>query len=142
MAVVDRGEDDMGRHRERHVGQCAKRGKIMGGERLARRADARQFQMAVGSGTAMAGNMLDDGKHAAGDEPLRGRPAADRDRVGRVPVGPVRDHRIGAGNGNIEHRKAIDRDAERSQVMRDEARPEPDGGAAQQEVGNAGKAPG
>ena len=41
----------------------------LGGERLARRADTRQFQMAVGSGTAMAGNMLDDGKHAACDSP-------------------------------------------------------------------------
>ena len=33
----------------------------MGREHLARRADARQFEVAVGRGTAMARNMLDDG---------------------------------------------------------------------------------
>ena len=86
--------------------------------------------------------MLDDGEHTARDEPLRRGPAADRDLLGLRAIGAIRDHRIGAGNGNVEHGEAVDRDAERSKLMRDEARAKPYRCPTQQRVADPREARG
>ena len=113
VSRIDGGEDDMRRHGERHVGQHAEGREILGRERLARRLDAGKRQMAVGRAAAVAGYVLDDRQHSAGDEALGGGPAAERDRHRIETIGTIADHGIRAGDRDVEHGKAIDRDAER-----------------------------
>ena len=52
---------------------------------LARRLDDRQVEVAVGGGAAMAGNVLDHRQHAAGEQPLGGGAAEQRDLSGVSP---------------------------------------------------------
>ena len=64
---------------------------------VARRIDARQRAMAVDRGAAVAGDVLDDRQHAAGQQALADGAAERRDARGLVAVGAVADHGVGAG---------------------------------------------
>ena len=81
--------------------------------------------MAVDPGAAMAGNVLDDRQHAALEQPLAHRSGKLRDATRLGSVGPVADHRIRPGNRQVEHRQAIDRDAELFEIVGDQPRAEP-----------------
>ncbi len=81
--------------------------------------------MAVDPGAAVARDVLEDRQHAAGEQPLAHRPAEASDAVGLGAIGAVADHRIGAGAGQVEHRQAVDGDAEPSQIVGDQAGAEP-----------------
>jgi len=49
-----------------------------------------------------------------------------RDATGLVSVSPVTDYRMRFGNWNIKHRQAVDRDAEISEIIRNQPGAEPD----------------
>ena len=61
--------------------------------------------MAVDGGAAVAGNMLDDRQHAAGQQPSHTARPSVATTVGLVAVGAVADDGVGAGHGNVEHRQ-------------------------------------
>ncbi len=76
--------------------------------------------MTVGGRAAVAGQMLYDGKNAAGLQTLRDRPS-DLGHFARLTaVSPVANHRVASGNRNVGNRKAIDVYAERPEVGRDQ----------------------
>ena len=69
-------------HRHRQVGERPERREIARELLAAGRLDHRQLEMAVGAGAAMAGDVLDDRRDAAGDQP-RHRGAARTSRPAR-----------------------------------------------------------
>ncbi len=77
--------------------------------------------MAVDPGAAVPRNVLEDGQHAALDQPLAHRQAKTRHAVGLSPVGAVPDYQVGAGNRQVEHRKAVDGDAKSAEIVGDKA---------------------
>ena len=81
--------------------------------------------MAVDAGAAMTRDVLEYRQHAALDQPLANRPGEARDPVGIAAIGAVADHRVGAGNRQIEHRQAVDGDAEPRKVIGDQPSAEP-----------------
>mgnify|MGYP001586967502 CR=1 FL=1 len=90
--------------------------------------DHRQSGVAVGGGAAMARQVLEDRQDAAGQQPL-GDGFGDVGDFGNVgTIGPVPDHRVAAGNRNIRDRQAVDVDAERMQIGRDQASGKSGGG--------------
>ena len=74
--------------------------------------------MAVGGGAAVAGNVLDDRQDAAREQPFAHRPAERGDGVGVVAVGAITDDFVRARDGNVEHGRAIDRDADVAKIRR------------------------
>jgi hypothetical protein len=82
--------------------------------------------MAVDPSAPMAGDVLDDRQHAAFEQPVARRSSKFRDATGLASVSPVADYRIRSGNGNVEHREAVDRDAEISEIVRNQPGAEPD----------------
>ena len=96
--------------------------------------DHRQPHMAVRRGAAVPGQVLEDRQHAALHEPGRDRRRDRRHLLGRVAVGAIPDHRVGAGDRDVRHRQAIHIDAEREQITGDQARPEPRGFEARRPV--------
>jgi len=82
--------------------------------------------MAVDPSTPMAGDVLYDRQHAAVEQPVARRSGKFRDATRLGSVGPVADHRMRPANWNVEHRKAIDRDAEISEIVRNQPSAEPD----------------
>jgi hypothetical protein len=76
--------------------------------------------MAVGGGAAVAGKMLEHRQHTAVGQPGRDRARDGRDLGGGVAIGAVADHRIGVAHRHVGNRQAVDRDAERRQVRRDQ----------------------
>ena len=81
--------------------------------------------MAVDPGAAVPGNVLEDRQHAACEQPLAQRQAETRDPLRLDAIGAVADHRIGPGNRQVEHRKAIDGDAELGEIVGDQPGAEP-----------------
>ena len=65
--------------------------------------------------------MLHDGQDTAGEQPFRDRAADYRDGVRVTPVGPVADDLMRSVDGNVEHRRAIDIDADGQKIMRHQA---------------------
>ena len=123
---IERRVDDMRGHRQRHVGEMPE-----GHEVAARSSSSREASTTGRSwwlsarGAAVAGNVLDHRQHAAGDQPLGGGAAEQRDRLRVSPVGAVADHVVGAGDRHVEHRHAIDVDADGAQIMRHQPGAEP-----------------
>jgi hypothetical protein len=122
---VQSGIQDMGGHCTGKIGQRAERREIDGFERVAAGVDHGQADMAVGAGAAVAGDMLDHRQHAAVDQPVGHRPAEQGDRGGVGGEGPVADDVVGAGRRHVEHRRAVDGDAEVRQLQRDQGGVEP-----------------
>ena len=80
--------------------------------------------MAVDPGAAVTGDMLDDGQHAALEQPLADRSAEPRDAPRLGAICSVADHRVGAGHRKIEHRQAIDVMPRWSEIVGDQPRAE------------------
>ena len=78
------------------------------------------------AGAAVAGYVLDDRQHAAFEEPVARRSGKLGDAVRLGTVGSVADHRMRPGNWNVEHRQAVDRDAEISEIVGNQPGTEPD----------------
>ena len=77
--------------------------------------------MAVDHGAAVARQMLDHRRHAAGEQPVgegAGASSATRRRLGRE--GAAADRLGHAGRGDVEHRRAVDVDADLAQIVRDQ----------------------
>ena len=86
--------------------------------------DDRQFEMTVDAGASMPRNMLDDRRDASGEQsaatarPIAAtRPAGTRRRASRSP------HAFGLRD--IEHRRAIDIDADVEEIARHQPRERP-----------------
>ena len=81
--------------------------------------------MRIEHGAAVAGNVLHHRQHAARQQPLAGGATERGDAPGLVAIGAVADDLVGAGDGNVDHRQAVDGDAESRQIVGDEPRAEP-----------------
>ena len=102
----------MGGHAQGQPGQRPERRKIGGIQQGPVDVDDRKLRVAVLRGPAMTRQMLEDRQHAPLHEP-RGDGAGDRGNLlGRLPIGPVADHRVGAGHRDVGDRQAIHVDAE------------------------------
>ena len=132
---IDRGVDDMRRHRHRQVGERLERREIVAAQLLERRVDLRQLVMRIGEGAAVAGNVLHHRQHAAGHQPFRRGAAHRGDRLGILAVGARADHVAGALDRHVEHRQAIDVDAEAQEVEGVQPRHQPGGAQAGLAVG-------
>jgi hypothetical protein len=91
-------------------------------------AQVGQRQVAVGARAAVAGDVLDHRGHAALGEALAPGEAERRHRVRPARERAVADDVVAARLRHVEHRRAIDVDGERRQLVRDETRVEPAGG--------------
>ncbi len=76
--------------------------------------------MAVDAGAAMAGYVLKDRQDGAVEQPRTHGAGEARDPFRIAPISPVADHRIRASHRNIEHRQAINGDAEPRQIVGDQ----------------------
>ena len=83
--------------------------------------------VAIEEGTAVAGNMLDDGQHSTLEQPLANRSAEAGDTARLTPISPVANHQIGAGDGKIEHRQTIDGNPKSAEIIGDQPCAEPGG---------------
>jgi len=113
-AVIDRRKHDMRGHRPRHRRQRAEWRKVTVRQHRAVGFDPWAGMVAVDPGAAMPGDMLDDRQHTAAQEPLAEGAAEARHPRRRGAEGAVADHRVGVTHRQIEHRRAIDGDADRS----------------------------
>ena len=82
--------------------------------------------MTVDPSTPMAGDVLDNRQHAAFEQTVARRSSKFRDATGLVSISPVADYRIGSVNWDVEHRQAVDRDAQISEIVRNQSGSEPD----------------
>ena len=73
----------------------------------------------------MARDVLDHRHHAAGEQPLRLRPRHLGDAAGLGGKRAVADHLVRPWRGHVRHRRAIDVDPERHEVVGDQPRTEP-----------------
>ena len=112
MVGIERGVDDMRRHRRRQVA-IGDEGREVGRlQRGAGRVDHGEREMAVGAGAAVAGEMLHHGKHA-GLQHAVGGGAAEPGDGGRIArVGAVADHVVRALDRHVEDGEAVDVDAD------------------------------
>ncbi len=118
---IERLIDHMRRHRGREVGVDPERREIPL-QIFARRGYARQFEVAVGQGAAVAGNMLHHRHDAAGHQAESGGPPQTR-RIGRmIGIGAVADDFMGARRGDVENRQAIDVYPQYAQILGDQPR--------------------
>ena len=106
-------EHNMCGHAERQAGERPERREIGRFERVPVGIDHRQPLVAVHRRAAVTGQMLEHRQHAAVHQPGRDRAGERRDLIGRVAIGAVADHCVGARDRNIGERQAIDVDAER-----------------------------
>ncbi len=100
----------MGRHGHRQVGQGLE-GREVAGERREIGRDGRQFDVAVDLGPAVAGAMFHDRQGSPGHQPFGEGAPQTRDAFGVATEGPIPDDAAAALLGDVEHRRAIDRDA-------------------------------
>ncbi len=122
---VDGPEDHVGAHRHRQVGERPEGHEILCLQRGEIGLDNRQAVVAVAGRAAVAGNVLHHGQHAAGHQPVGHRAADLGHRRRRGAVGAVADDVVGAGYRNVEHRRAIDVDADILEVVRHQPGAEP-----------------
>ena len=111
----------MRRHRAGRGIQAAEGDEIVR-RSAAGRGDAGQRLVAVGAGAAVAGYVLDDRQHAAVEEAVDRRAAELDHHRGIARIGAVADDVVGALGGHVEHRRAIDGDAEIVEFVRDQPR--------------------
>ena len=101
---------------ERHEGPEIDRDQLLG-----RGVDPRQREVAVGPRPAVTRHMLDDRQHAAGKRALDHGAAERRSRFGVDAEGAVADDVVRAGLRHVEHRRAVDGNAERCEAQRQSA---------------------
>ena len=87
--------------------------------------DRGQLEMRIGKGAAVAGDVLHHRQHAAGQQPLGGRPPERGHDIGLLAIGARADHVAGALDRHIEHRQAVGRDAVSRQVKGMQASKQP-----------------
>ena len=114
----------MSGHRHGRIRETCKSVKILG-QLVGAGGDARQFQMAVGHGPAMPGNMLDHACHAAISEPFQGRTGNVCDLFRLGAKGPVTNHVMGARHRQVDHWRTIGMDRHGGQFGRDQAVTQP-----------------
>ena len=100
----------------------ADKGREIALELAARGVDDGQFVMAVHARPAMPRHVLDDRRDPAREQPLGDRSAHRRDAFGPRRESPRADRRMHALARDIEHRRAVDRDADFDEIVSDEAR--------------------
>ena len=115
---VDVGVNDMRRHRHRSIGHGREGRKVDRFEIGALRINDGKFQMAVGLGAAVSGNVLDDGKHPAIGKTRGMGTGKGHDGFDTVRIGPAANDFMGARLRNIQHRHAIGRDPGLEQIFR------------------------
>ena len=108
-------------HRHRQVSQSPERREIMLGKLLKRRRDRRQLVMGVGKRAAVPRYVLHHWQHAACKQAFRRGSAHCRHDLRMLAIGAGADNVIGALDRNIEHRQAIDIDAELEEIERVQA---------------------
>src|ERR1700688_420433 len=84
--------------------------------------------VAVGTGAAMARQMLEHRQDAAGLQSLRYRSRYGRDLAGLGSIGPVADHRVAAGGRNVCQRKTVNVYPENVQICCNQAASKPRSG--------------
>ena len=112
-------------HAERQAGERLESGEIGRFQGGAVGIDHRQLVMAVGVGAAVAGQMLEHGQNAAGHEPLRDRAGDGRHFARLHAVGPIANHSVAPGHGDVRQRQAIDVDADRGKIGGDQVAGQP-----------------
>jgi hypothetical protein len=70
----------------------------------------------------VAGDVLDDRQHAAGQQALGGGAPQGGHLFGRIAIGAIADDLVTLGIGHVQHRHAVDIDADGPQVVSDQAR--------------------
>ena len=121
-AGIDVAEDDVRRHRRRHVIERLERREVRRRQLGAALGDDGQRQMAVGGGAAVSGNVLDHRHDAAGHEALADR-LGERDHLlDAAPVGAIADDVVRARHRHVEHRRAVGIDAEFGEIGGEQAR--------------------
>ena len=108
-AVIAMGRSAMARNGAKSAASAASGG-----------IDARQAEVAVEGGAAMAGNVLHHRQDPAGEQPVRHRASDRRDLVRIVAVGAVADDRVGLVPRHVEHRRTIDVDAGGAELVGDQ----------------------
>jgi hypothetical protein len=116
------GVDHVRRHPQGHIRQRPEGRKIDRLQFVPRGLHNGQGLVAVGSGPAVAGDMLDHGQHATREKPLGGGTPERGDGSRIVRIGAVADDVVGAGNGHVEDRQAIHVDPDRPEIMGDQTR--------------------
>jgi hypothetical protein len=81
--------------------------------------------MAVDVRAAVARDMLRHRHDAGGHEPLHHGAAEEGDDLGIGAEGAVADHVVGAGQAEVEHRRAVDVDTQRAELHGEQACIEP-----------------
>ncbi len=131
---IDGGEDHVGGHGQRHVGEGAEGGEVPGVEVGQVGVHHRQVVMAVGEGAAVTGHVLDHRQDAAGQQTLGGGAAQLRHQGRLAGVGAVADDVVSAGHRHVQHRQAVDGDPDPAQVVGHQPGPETDQFAGRQRV--------
>ena len=127
---VDRAKYNVCRHAEGQACQRAERGEIGGLKGRAVRVDHWQPVMTVGCRPPMARQVLQHRENATCLQALGNGLGNSRHLAGLAAIGAVADNGVGAFQGNVGQRQAIDIDAERRKVGRNQMAGEPCGGNA------------
>ena len=131
---VQRGVEHMRGHRERRVGQAAKRRPVARGQQPARGVDHRQARWLSTRARPCPGRCLITGSTPPCKE-ARDRCLAERaDDLGIGVPGAIADRRRAFRQRQVEHRRAVDGDAEGGEIVRDQARQQEGGLAARRRV--------
>ena len=88
------------------------REKIRARQFVVARLDQRAGVMAVDTGAAMTGYVLDDRQDCSFEQPRAHRAGQARDAFRVAAIGPFANHRIRSGDRNVQHRQAINGDPE------------------------------
>jgi hypothetical protein len=81
--------------------------------------------MAVDAGASVTGHVLEHRQDAAAAQPLGDGCADGGDFRRALAVGTIADDRVGSRQGEVGERHAVDIDADRGEIRRDQPRAEP-----------------
>ena len=99
MAGIDGAEDDVASHRQWQVRQRGEWHEVRFSKRCQISIDHRQLMMAVDGCAAVAGDVLDDGQHPAGQQPFGERTRLAGDQAQLAAERAVADRAACAGDG-------------------------------------------
>ena len=118
---VDRFIDYMRRHRHWTLIEAAKRYEIGCAQLFGLNGDAGQRQVGIRRGPPVAGYVLHHRQHATLDQPFDNRAPERHDRRWVASIGAVADNVVRTCDRHIQHRHAIDIDAQFGQVVGDQS---------------------
>ena len=125
-------EDDVAGHRHRQVGECRRTARNPSPPASSRSASTTgRIVVAVDGRAALPGNVLDHRQDAAGDaarRPRRGRAAATRRGSPPKERSPIAS--LAPGSDDVEHRRAVDGDADIAEIGGDQPAMQPGGALA------------